>query len=289
MNYVFTADLHGKIQQYAKLSNYILENNIEIVFLGGDLWPKYGGRWSPDNQVRTVETQEDFIKSFFLQFVEKIAQQSEVFYILGNDDFAITQRLLKHENDRIHYLDGTKTATWKNYVVVGYPYVGLTPYLQKDWECWDDIGEEVHKKFTTHGFHSSEKGYVAVDYEKPPLVSKTLKGGLDAIFGEQVGAPIVALFHEAPYGTNLDKTFEDNSYNGSLNLGSKSLIAAIKKYQPVISLHGHIHESVQESGSYWQKVGKTIMFNPGNGLEETNISLICGNLEHPDEHTRITL
>jgi Icc-related predicted phosphoesterase len=46
-------------------------------------------------------------------------------------------------------------------------------------------------------------------------------------------------------------------------VGSTAVRAAIEKHQPLISLHGHIHES---KGAV--KIGKTLSINPGSAYEE---------------------
>ena len=42
-------------------------------------------------------------------------------------------------------------------------------------------------------------------------------------------------------------------------VGSKAVRDVIKRYQPVVGLHGHIHESKAA-----QQIGKTMCFNPGS-------------------------
>ena len=42
-------------------------------------------------------------------------------------------------------------------------------------------------------------------------------------------------------------------------MGSHAVREAIKRYQPVVGLHGHIHES---RGA--QKIGRTLCVNPGS-------------------------
>ncbi len=75
-------------------------------------------------------------------------------------------------------------------------------------------------------------------------------------------------FHCPPYNTSLDKAPKlDLNLNVSLtgagveeiSVGSTAVRNAIEKYQPVASLHGHIHES-----HVFEKIGKTICFNPGS-------------------------
>ena len=45
--------------------------------------------------------------------------------------------------------------------------------------------------------------------------------------------------------------------------GSTAVRQAIEKYQPLLSLHGHIHESRGET-----KIGRTVAINPGSEYGE---------------------
>lgn len=74
--------------------------------------------------------------------------------------------------------------------------------------------------------------------------------------------------HCPPYGTILDKapmldeTLKAVTVGGAVmesNVGSTAVLDAIKKHQPLISLHGHIHESRGDCN-----IGRTICINPGS-------------------------
>jgi Icc-related predicted phosphoesterase len=82
------------------------------------------------------------------------------------------------------------------------------------------------------------------------------------------GQPSVVNFHCPPYGSGLDVAPElDETLKPVLRggrpsfipVGSKAVRDAIKRYQPVVGLHGHIHES---RGA--QKLGRTLCLNPGS-------------------------
>ena len=82
------------------------------------------------------------------------------------------------------------------------------------------------------------------------------------------GSKVVANFHCPPYGTALDFAAELDSelrpvIRGGrpsiIPVGSKAVRDVIKKYQPEVGLHGHIHESKAA-----QKVGTTMCLNPGS-------------------------
>lgn len=80
--------------------------------------------------------------------------------------------------------------------------------------------------------------------------------------------PSVINFHCPPYGSGLDTAPElDETLRpvvrggrpSFIPVGSHAVREAIKRYQPVVGLHGHIHES---RGA--QKIGKTLCLNPGS-------------------------
>jgi Icc-related predicted phosphoesterase len=79
---------------------------------------------------------------------------------------------------------------------------------------------------------------------------------------------VVVNFHCPPYGSGLDVAPElDETLKPVLRggrpsfipVGSKAVRETIKRYQPVVGLHGHIHESRAA-----QKIGATMCLNPGS-------------------------
>lgn len=75
-------------------------------------------------------------------------------------------------------------------------------------------------------------------------------------------------FHVPPYGYALDLAPEltkdlVQAVDRKIHVGSHAVTTMLKKYQPFLSLHGHIHES-----RGIQKMGKTTMINPGSEYSE---------------------
>jgi len=88
----------------------------------------------------------------------------------------------------------------------------------------------------------------------------------------QVGDPHNAVFnlHAPPYGSGLDEAPELTAdlrpaYAGRslVSVGSKAVMKVIDKYEPMLSLHGHIHE-----GKGTRKFKKTLSINPGSMYEQ---------------------
>ena len=82
------------------------------------------------------------------------------------------------------------------------------------------------------------------------------------------GRQVIMNFHCPPYATGLDDAPElDATLKPVIRGGRPSIVPvgshavrdAIKKYQPPVSLHGHIHESRGV-----QRIGRTLCVNPGS-------------------------
>jgi Icc-related predicted phosphoesterase len=89
------------------------------------------------------------------------------------------------------------------------------------------------------------------------LISK-VKDKANAIFN----------FHVPPYGFALDLAPELSkdlvqAADRKIHVGSLAVTKMIEKYQPLIGLHGHIHES---RGA--QKIKRTLIINPGSEYSE---------------------
>lgn len=111
---------------------------------------------------------------------------------------------------------------------------------------------------------------------------------------EELGAKIAALaeriedmenaifnIHVPPYGTGLDDApeLEDATTvkrgGGIMKpVGSTAVRDAILEYQPLLSLHGHIHES---RGS--QKLGRTLAINPGSTYNDWSLQGVIVDLD----------
>jgi Icc-related predicted phosphoesterase len=63
---------------------------------------------------------------------------------------------------------------------------------------------------------------------------------------------IILVTHAPPYGTKIDKVFDQSA-------GNKSIRDFIKRVQPKIAISGHLHENA----GLKDKIGKTLVVNPG--------------------------
>ncbi|MHB1152870.1 MAG: metallophosphoesterase family protein [Eubacteriales bacterium] len=75
------------------------------------------------------------------------------------------------------------------------------------------------------------------------------------------------VIHTPPFGGVLDKNFDN------ICGGSKAVRKSIERIQPILTLHGHIHEAPHMSHKWSEKIGNTISLNPGS--EEPLHAVIC--------------
>ncbi len=83
---------------------------------------------------------------------------------------------------------------------------------------------------------------------------------------------VLCNFHDPPFNSGLDiaPTLTEDfkiKKSGAMEVvgpvGSKSVRAVIEKYEPLLGMHGHIHESVG-----YRSIGRTLCVNPGSEYRE---------------------
>jgi Icc-related predicted phosphoesterase len=190
---------------------------------------------------------DDLFERLLLERVEQWVEMAEerlhgldvrVFVAPGNDDlFEVDEILAKSE--RIENHDGQHIDLGEGFEMIGLGNSNITP-----WACPRDISEE---ELLT----------------KIDALASGIKTMNRAIFD----------IHVPPYGTGIDdapELTEDMqmimSASGEpemIPVGSTAVREALLKHQPMLGLHGHIHES-----SGIRKLGDTTLVNPGSEYAE---------------------
>ncbi|MCH4815439.1 MAG: metallophosphoesterase [Saccharolobus sp.] len=155
-----------------------------------------------------------------------------IFINLGNDDPEYLFEVLKESE--IFKVGEGEVFDFKGYEIISYGYVNPTPWNtfreKKEEEIYNDLSKIVSK---------------ITNYSK-------------AIYN----------FHAPPYNTNLDNAplLDENLKpivkGGEIvytHVGSKSIRRIIEETNPLLGLHGHIHES-----RGFDKVNNTVVINPGS-------------------------
>jgi len=172
-----------------------------------------------------------------------------LFFMAGNDDLAsIDETIAEYKN--IHNPDLARFEIEGGYDVIGLSYANMTP-----WRCARDLEEE------------------------------DLKAKLDQLKG-LVRNPetTIAVLHVPPYNSaldtcpELDKNLKIITQGGQVVMkaaGSTAVKTFIDEVQPMLSLHGHIHESPGHV-----RIGRTLSINAGSEYAEAILKAAIINLEN---------
>jgi uncharacterized protein len=278
----FVSDLHGHIDRYQKLFRAIDEDRPGIVFIGGDIMPGL-------SQVRSVDfVRQDFIYDFIVPELRKLreALQSEyprIFIILGNDDGRFPEpSVLSVAGDGYWTYIHDRRIKVGDFTIYGYAFVPPTPFQLKDWERYDV------SRYVDPGCISPEEGALSIPMSADERKYSTIKEDLDNFTGSNDLTHAIFLFHSPPHKTKLDRANLDGKMIDHIPLdvhvGSIAIRRFIEDRQPLITLHGHVHESTELTGFWQDQLGRTVMFNASHKGPE--LCLIHFDLDNPSQATR---
>ena len=275
----FVSDLHGSHGRYTKLFTAIEHEKPRAVFLGGDLLPHH---WA--EHLAGGDFIEEIMVAGFVSLREKLADEApRVFVILGNDDDRASEQV---------FIEGEEAGLWSyahkrwgsldSHPVFGYAYVPPTPFLLKDWERYDV------SRFTDAGCVSPEQGQRTVDVDPDEIRFGTIAADLVRLTEDRDLESTVCLFHSPPYRTDLDRAALDGRTVDhaplDVNVGSIAIQRFIEDRQPLLTLHGHIHESTRLTGNWRQRIGRTHAFTGAHDGPE--LALVRFDLDDLDKATR---
>jgi Icc-related predicted phosphoesterase len=255
----FAADLHGRIDRYEKLFDVMAEAPPAALFLGGDLLPSaFIPR--PAGDPRHGDFMNEFLGAELERLRNRLGERyPAIFVILGNDDGRFEEAAVLELAARglwtyIH----DRRARVGSYPVYGYAYVPPTPFLLKDWERYDV------SRYVDPGCVSPEEGRRSVPVSANESRYSTISEDLEQLVGRDDVRDAVFLFHTPPYQTALDRAALDGQMvdhvPADLNVGSIAVQRFIEARQPLLTLHGHVHESARLTGSWKDRIGRTHLF-----------------------------
>ncbi len=285
----FATDVHGSEICWKKFLNAGKFYNADVLVLGGDMTGKAlvpiqqlpDGTWkgvllqqeffmTTENEVRdlekrvssrgyypfraTAEMMDEFradpskVDAFFNeQMLKVVAQWMELadqklagtgircFVCPGNDDDLSVDDVVR-QAEWVTLAEGRAVELGDGFQMVSTGWSNVTP-----WKTHRELDEPV------------------------------LRAKIEAMIPPNVNMQrMVFNFHCPPYGSNLDEAaMLDEHLNvvdagrSLVPVGSKAVREAIQKYQPLLSLHGHIHE-----GKGTARIGKTLAINAGSLYEQ---------------------
>ncbi len=245
----FTSDLHGQGALYEQLVALVAAHRPAALLLGGDLAPHGAG-------VDGVRRQRLFLQGFFVEFARRlreVAQGLELLVLMGNDDWSVNQDVLEaHDGALWRALHG-RVVKVDGVEVAGLSWVPITPFGMKDWERWEDAAEEDPPRLD--GWRSHVGGVEPMSFD-PARRSPTIAGALEEL-AAQAGPGALYVLHSPPRDTHCDLI------GARVHVGSRAIRTFVERRQPPLVLSGHIHESPRVSGAWRDRIGRTVVVNPG--------------------------
>jgi uncharacterized protein len=285
----FATDVHGSDICWKKFINAGKFYGADVLILGGDMTGKAivpiieqgGGKY------RAVLLEQEFLldgEGEADEMVKKIKSRGYYPYRLTPDELAV----LNKSPDKVHNLflqEALKTAEqWMTYASEKLSGTGMRVYAAPGNDDQFEVDDIIRKSSVVtlaegqvieldkhhemissgwsnhtpwHTYREETEDQLASRYE--PMITQ-LKNPKNAIFN----------IHVPPYASNLDEApeLDENlrpKYAGNAlkPVGSTAVRAAIEKQQPLLGLHGHIHEGRGSS-----RIGRTLCINPGSMYEQ---------------------
>lgn len=286
MRIFFVTDIHGSNVCFRKYLNALKIYDVDVGILMGDLTGKVliplvekaGGGWETSlmGHYTILSNEEElgqFKKTVEMMGYYWVHQTPEEFQAHKSDpkrvDGLFKQKMLERLKEWMNLADERLAGTGHKV----YMAPGNDDHMEVDTIIEDSVAiVNCNNKNVMVGEHEMitfswstptpwDTPREKPDEELEPMLEElvaTVKNYSNAIFN----------FHVPPYGFALDlapELTEDlvQSADSKIHVGSRAVTKMIEKYQPLIGLHGHIHES---RGA--QKIKKTLTINPGSEYSE---------------------
>jgi len=179
--------------------------------------------------------------------------QKKMYLLLGNDDPRdVLDAIQSRTNENIIDINEKNFTLDCGVECIGVPFSNVTPWKLPGDVPEDELQSKIEKLASSvHDIHHS-------------------------IFVIHV-PPVETAIDEAPLLEDL-KIKVDVTGIKTTHVGSIAVRSVIEKFQPMLSLHGHIHESRGVA-----KIGKTLCINPGSEYEQ---GVLRGAVINVDEKSK---
>lgn len=234
-----TSDVHQSKKKWQKLADACKQEKPDIVLISGDLiYREY------------IEKCSLFFEHYIVPFCTEMKETcKEIIFIMGNDDpkeyepyFMKENNLWKCIDNKVIYLD---TEGVRDIAFCGIPQVLDYPFTYKDWIIREDENEsryDINQKGNPTTYKYGYFRPMQVDWRTEILKRPTFKDKFNELIPKIKDIKkSIWLIHCPPFGCGLDMC------ESKLVVGSKSVTKFILENQPLLTVHGHIHESPEHT------------------------------------------
>ncbi len=258
MRILYVTDLHGSEWKYDRIFHLSQKYKIDIVINGGDMYPKDRDLFSQDQFI--IEQ----LDSHFAKF-----DAAGIYYLCypGNDDLIIFDHLFEKICKKYSFISN---IAQRRVEIGGYEFLGMNrvvdyPFRLKD-RCRMDTEDYVFQKQLGPGIISTSTGWRNIeDWVHYAKSLPTIEDEMKSLISPNNMRKAIYVIHMPPEELGLDECV-----NG-MKVGSKAIYNFLMEHQPLISLHGHIHESPEMSGRWHATLNNTLCIQPGQLIPFTYV------------------
>ena len=278
MRCIFVSDIHGNAEKYNKLMNIVDKERPDGVFFGGDLLP---GGFGATCDVEAFLEENIFSK---IKKLKNNGVDTRFFIILGNDDpRSFEEIFITASNNGLFEYVHNRTFVFDDFFVTGYAFIPPSPFQLKDWEKYDV------SQYVDIGSISPEEGIRSFNVSKDVIRHDTIMDDLKNLVADVDFEKAIFLFHSPPYNSLLDRAALDDKkidhVSVDVHVGSIAIQRFIKKWQPLVTLHGHVHESARLTGKWHQVFGRTHAMSAAHDGSE--LAIVRFDTNRLDAATRV--
>jgi uncharacterized protein len=293
----FVTDVHGSETTFRKFINAGKFYGVDVLVLGGDIAGKIvvpildlgGGRYRATIQAMTQDLNG---ADDVAEFEKRAAKLGQYTAVVSPDEYDALKADPLEVDELYHRLAAERLASWVHLAEERLAGTGIRCYITGGNDDSVDVLDVIERE-AGDSVENCEDKTIAIDGDGHTMVSLGLSNPTpwntprevpDEELHEHIERIVAGIddftnvifnFHSPPKDSSLDTAFEldwstdpprvitSGGTPVQIGAGSAAVRAAIEKYQPLLSLHGHIHESRGQ-----MKIGRTIAVNPGSEYGE---------------------
>jgi uncharacterized protein len=306
----FVSDLHGSERCFRKFVNAGKVYQAQVLLVGGDiagktitpLWPENGGwtglyigsrRWV-QTDTDLAQFEEDLRATGTIPYRTTPKEWQEISADRGRADalfrtlalevlrrwVSIAETRLKGTGIRTLIGLGNDDLDEMEGVLAASDYVELTDGRLLHVDDWHELLTVPYSNITPWHTHR--------ELQEPQLEDR-IRAAADKLEHPE---RTVFNIHVPPVGTQLDlaprltadltKVMGPGGEPEMVHVGSTAVRSGIEQYQPLLGLHGHIHES-----KGFSQLGRTLCINPGSVYSEGVLQGLIVELDRDKVHTHL--
>lgn len=246
-----TSDIHQFPNKWKLLVGEALEVKPDIVCIAGDL---FSNDFGIQGQLRLIPHIEKYLKKINAGNIKVVAT-------IGNDDNPnMIPSLLEWQSQGLINFLNCSSVSIHGINFVGMHYVPDYPFAFKQWVAPDSKDNpRIHPKRLGKPCVMNDKNeFVYIDnFQEYFMNKKSIQEHLKSLSESTDMRKSVYLIHCPPAGCNLDLCGHGE------HVGSQVVTDFIVETQPLLTLHGHIHESFERSGKWYAEINETLAIQAG--------------------------